>query len=69
MTHTTNPIEETLADADAATLDRVLRANAYTLTEADFSALIEALRRDRARFIAKEEEKKEGKVTEETHYE
>lgn len=49
-----NPLDETLADADAHTLDRVLRLAPTDITEADLDAVIEAARRDRARLINKE---------------
>lgn len=38
-------------------MDRVLRADPKQLTADDFKALVEALRRDRARFVHAEENK------------
>ena len=56
-TQAENPLDEAITDADNLTLDRVLRAAPEQLTPADFTALVDALRRDRARFVHAEETK------------
>ena len=58
-----NPLDPIVAEADNATLDRVLRAAPSMIRADDLAALVPTLRRDRARFINLElrrEEKKEG---------
>ena len=60
-----NPLDPVVAEADNLTLDRVLRSTPTAIRADDLEALVETLRRDRARFIALElrkEERKEGAI-------
>lgn len=54
-----NPIEEITADEDAVTIDRVMSKAPSAVSDADLTALVEAMRRDRIRFIAAEAKKQE----------
>lgn len=58
-----NPIDEITAEEDAVTIDAVMSRTPNTIRDEDLVALVEAMRRDRARFIvaeAKKAEKAEG---------
>ena len=54
-----NPIDEITAEEDAVTIDAVMSRTPNTIRDADLDALVEAMRRDRARFIAAEAKKAE----------
>lgn len=56
-----NPLDPIVAEADNATLDRVLRAAPSAISDADLAELVPALRRDRARFIDAEQRKEARK--------
>ncbi len=56
-----NPLDEAVADADARTLDRVLRYVPGTLTDDEWEGVVKALRNDRARFIYADRQRQERK--------
>lgn len=56
-----NPLDPIVAEADNATLDRVLRAAPSAIKDSDLAELAPALRRDRARFIDAEQRKEARK--------
>ena len=54
-----NPLDPVVAEHDNRTLDRVLRFQPDYITPADWSMVVEALRRDRARFIHAQQTKED----------
>jgi hypothetical protein len=54
-----NPLDPVVAEQDTRTLDRALRFTPDYITAADWPLIVEALRRDRARFIHAQQTKQE----------
>jgi hypothetical protein len=56
-----NPLDPIVAAQDNRTLDRALRFTPDAISPADWPLIVEALRRDRARFIHAQQTKQEAK--------
>jgi hypothetical protein len=52
-----NPIDQAIDTSDKLTLDRALLQHPDSFSEADWTEIVAALRRDRARFIKAEADK------------
>lgn len=61
-----NPLDEVMSTEDAESLDRALRRDPRTLTDADLRELIEVMRRDRPRFISAAEKRRAKRAGENT---
>lgn len=54
-----NPLDPVIAEQDNRTLDRVLRFQPDAIAAADWPMVVDALRRDRARFIHAQQNKED----------